>query len=637
MRSAFVFAAALSCVAAGTAAAQDFRVLHEWAPASNPRANLLPQALPPGVATPRVLIAGDSWAQYMWDDGTHNTIFDRYGHAEKLAVSRSLGSDPGPGYTGPQYAISGSEARQWVDTANYPWIANMMADLVAYPSIDRVVLSIGGNDVLAGKSDGGWYKDMDLDVAGSEAALFNRLRDDTETIIEAALAVRPELHAVISSYDYPNFNTGFWCFLYACPKRDDLSRDPSNDLITDAELNGLMVLVEDLRIGWRNGMTRVDYDNSVGLMHYFYGDGVSGPRVLPRPGFVPPTYEPFPGGNPQRPSLRSNFRSAPDPIHLSVEGYQYKVVQQTEGIFLPHFRGGALMTFFSRGGMEEGWIDYPSQGTAALRLGDTSSGIYRSILSFDTSAIPDDATITAARFYMTRTGLIGVNPFSSGALGIPQVDVMQGTFGDPSLEADDAFTPATASNTGFLAGNVAGNGHALGVEITGAGLAAINRTGLTQFRLYFPNSGSSSGSDAVSFSDGDDPGLPGGFYSLAAYMGTSHPFLDVSYTVPTGVGDDVALQRPQLLPSSPNPFRASTSLRFVLEKSSHVTLRIYDVQGRLTATLLDEVMEAGGHATAWNGADVQGGSAAAGIYVAVLQAGDTRRTQRLVRLPGFSR
>ncbi|HET9234753.1 MAG TPA: T9SS type A sorting domain-containing protein [Candidatus Eisenbacteria bacterium] len=636
MRSAFVLVAALSCFAFETAAGQDFRVLHQWAPASDPRANLFPQTLPPGVATLRVLIAGDSWAQYMWDDGTHNAIFDRYGHAEKRAVSRSRGSDPGPGYTGPEYAISGSEARQWVDTGNYPWIANMVADLNANPSIDRVVLSIGGNDVLAGKSEGGWYKDMDLDVPGSEAAFFDNLRDDTETIINAALAVRPNLGTVISSYDYPNFNTSL-CFLYACPKRQDLSRDPVNGLITDAELNALMIEVEGLRIGWRNAQSRVDFDNSVGLMHYFYGDGVSGPRVLPRPGMVPPDYAPFPGGNPQRPTLRSNFRNSFDPIHLSVEGYQYKVVQQTEAIFLPHFRGDALMTFFSRGGMEEGWIDYPSQGTAAIRLGDTSSGIYRSILSFDTSAIPDDATVTAARFYVTRTGLIGVNPFSSGALGIPQVDVMQGTFGDPILEADDAFTAATASNSGFLAGNVASNGDAVGVEITGAGLAAINRTGLTQFRLYFPNSGSSSGSDAVSFSDGDDPGLPGGFFSLAAYMGTSAPFLDVSYTVPTGVGDEVALQRPQLLPSSPNPFRASTSLRFVLEMRTHVTLRIYDVQGRLTATLLDEVMDAGGHVKTWNGADIQGQGAAAGIYVAVLQAGDTRHTQRLVRLPGFSR
>ena len=39
----------------------------------------MPQSLPPGVAKTRVLLAGDSWAQYMWDDGSHNLIFDRYG------------------------------------------------------------------------------------------------------------------------------------------------------------------------------------------------------------------------------------------------------------------------------------------------------------------------------------------------------------------------------------------------------------------------------------------------------------------------------------------------------------------------------------------------------------------------------
>jgi flagellar hook capping protein FlgD len=625
--------AVLLLVTAGSAAAQSPKVLEHWAPI-NPYANTLPPSLAPGVAHPWVLLAGDSWAQYMWDDGSHNDIFDRYGHAEKRALSRSLGSDPGPGYTGPEYAISGSEARQWVDTAHYPWIANMVADLNANPTIDRVLLSIDGNDMLAAKSGGGWYKDMDLDVPGSEQALFNTIHNNTVTIMNAALGVRPDLHVVLSSYDYPNFNTGIWCFLYACPKRQDLARDPTNDPITDQEINGMMVTMEGIRIGWVNAMSRVDYDNSVGLMHYFYGDGTptGPPLTLPRPGTVPPNYTPFPGGNPQTPTLRANFRSAPDPIHLNLAGYQYKIIQETEALFFPHFRGNALATFYSRGGSEDGWTTGSTTGTTGILLGDNGPSVYYGIVSFDTSSLPDDATITNARFYFTRSALTGVNPFSSGALGIPRVDVMNGTFGVAAVEASDAFAAATASNAGFLAGSATSNGYAVGVELTGAGLTAINLTGTTQFRMSFPNVGSGSGADAVTFYDGDNTAPLTGFPTLSAYMGTSRPFLDVSYTRPTGVGGDAIVQGPRLLPSSPNPFRASTSLRFELDAPTHVTLRIYDISGRLAATLLDRMMEAGGHVETWDGTDVHGQSAAAGMYVAVLEAGNNRRTERLVRL-----
>jgi len=111
----------------------------------------------------------------MWDDDSYDDLFDKFGHGDKRAQSRSLDANPGSGHTGPEYAISGSEAREWADTANYPWIANMVADLTANSSIDTVVLSIGGNDVLAARSGGGWYKDMDLDSSGSEEALFDRI------------------------------------------------------------------------------------------------------------------------------------------------------------------------------------------------------------------------------------------------------------------------------------------------------------------------------------------------------------------------------------------------------------------------------------------------------------------------------
>ena len=210
---ALALAAGLAPALAGPrpAGAQDWHAL-ERPGRLGPEANLVPQTLPAGTAVVRVLLAGDSWAQFMWDDGSHNDLFDRYGQADKLALSNSLDTNPTSlPYTGPAYAVSGSEARNWVDPANYAYLANLVAALNANPSVDLVMLSIGGNDVLAGKDDGGWYKDMDLDVPGSEAAFFDQLHTDTETIISTIEAVRPDIRVMISSYDYPNFNVGHHC------------------------------------------------------------------------------------------------------------------------------------------------------------------------------------------------------------------------------------------------------------------------------------------------------------------------------------------------------------------------------------------------------------------------------------------
>ena len=160
---------------------------------------------------------------------------------------------------------------------------NVIAEITNNPSIETVILSIGGNDILAAKSGGGWYKDMDLDEPGSEAALFSTIRDDTFVIIDEILAAHPSVEILISSYDYPNFNTGFFCFAYACPKRNDLSRDPTNDLITDAELNQMMISVEEERISWLSLESNLKFDNAIGLSHYYYGDGINAPGTLPLP------------------------------------------------------------------------------------------------------------------------------------------------------------------------------------------------------------------------------------------------------------------------------------------------------------------------------------------------------------------
>lgn len=98
--------------------------------------------------------------------------------------------------------------------------------------------------------------------------------------------------------------------------------------------------------------------------------------------------------------------------------------------------------------------------------------------------------------------------------------------------------------------------------------------------------------------------------------------------VNTAVGDVVA-PRLALLPASPNPFNPVTQIRFSLNATGPVDLRVYDAAGRLVRRLATGQWSAGEHAVIWDGRDEGGRTAAAGSYLAVLRANGEQRTQKL--------
>jgi hypothetical protein len=82
----------------------------------------------------------------------------------------------------------------------------------------------------------------------------------------------------------------------------------------------------------------------------------------------------------------------------------------------------------------------------------------------------------------------------------------------------------------------------------------------------------------------------------------------------------------------PNPFNPRTTLSFALPSASHVELSVYDVSGRLVATLLDENRPAGTHRVVWDGRNRAGERAASGVYLYRIQAGSFTDTKRMVLL-----
>lgn len=98
---------------------------------------------------------------------------------------------------------------------------------------------------------------------------------------------------------------------------------------------------------------------------------------------------------------------------------------------------------------------------------------------------------------------------------------------------------------------------------------------------------------------------------------------------PTSVGPAL---RGSTLSAAPNPFRPTTSVRFVLHAGGPVELDVFDARGRRIRRLAQAVHGAGALEVLWNGRDDAGDSVAAGSYWIRLVAEGRSVTERVVRL-----
>ena len=82
----------------------------------------------------------------------------------------------------------------------------------------------------------------------------------------------------------------------------------------------------------------------------------------------------------------------------------------------------------------------------------------------------------------------------------------------------------------------------------------------------------------------------------------------------------------------PNPFNPVTTIRYEMPEPARVSIIIYDVSGRVVATLVDREIEAGRHAVLWDGRDSDGHSVSSGVYFCSMRANDERRTRKMLLL-----
>ncbi len=82
----------------------------------------------------------------------------------------------------------------------------------------------------------------------------------------------------------------------------------------------------------------------------------------------------------------------------------------------------------------------------------------------------------------------------------------------------------------------------------------------------------------------------------------------------------------------PNPFVSNTRIRFALPESRAVSLKVYNVEGRLVRTLADRAYPAGRHELAWDGNDGTGSRVTSGVYFYRFSAGPFESEKKMVVL-----
>ncbi len=161
----------------------------------------------------------------------------------------------------------------------------------------------------------------------------------------------------------------------------------------------------------------------------------------------------------------------------------------------------------------DGWVREPdlvnmvegpiNTKASTFDVGDDSANWgRRSILSFDTSSIPDDATITAARIRLTRSTVSG----TPTVLGSLMLDMGSGLIGAGAAVEPTDYDLAAAAFTDVASSfpYPAANSYTTFAELGAYYAAGISKTGLTQFRVRFNSeSDDDNGADFISFYSGE--------------------------------------------------------------------------------------------------------------------------------------
>lgn len=133
--------------------------------------------------TPELIVAGDSWANFLCNDRGYQKMFD-----ERKIKSLKENSDC------KKTSKNGLEAGEWIQSEQHQ---KLLQKIQPGSNIKFVHLSIGGNDLIAR-----WKVEM---TSQQESDLFERNYGYIIAIIESLIQKNGDIKVILSGYDFPRF------------------------------------------------------------------------------------------------------------------------------------------------------------------------------------------------------------------------------------------------------------------------------------------------------------------------------------------------------------------------------------------------------------------------------------------------
>jgi len=288
--------------------------------------------------------------------------------------------------------------------------------------------------------------------------------------------------------------------------------------------------------------------------------------------------------------------------------------------------------------------------------GDQGGHVYLDVLrsAYDDDPLRDIEIYTVQR----RDNGDWVNLLSAGAYGESHYyfearTLADSTAGDPALAEfrviafmmEGGF--ASDSATGYSVDNIApeapgGLGAVGGVEFVSLSWDTSGEEDFSYYAVYRdtlegfePETPIGYATDPT-FDDLDPPAGVNLWYRVTAVDAHGNESDPSESVAPDGTGIvDEPPARFYLGPAVPNPFNPTTTIAYWIPEwaaGQDLTLRIYDVRGRLVRTLLDGGCTPGRRCVVWDGRDDRGAAAASGVYLYRMEAGEFRADRKMMLL-----
>jgi hypothetical protein len=129
----------------------------------------------------------------------------------------------------------------------------------------------------------------------------------------------------------------------------------------------------------------------------------------------------------------------------------------------------------------------------------------------------------------------------------------------------------------------------------------------------------------------NNQGTMGGTMFFGSGRGGGYGGWDIWYSVEAPLGaEEEAMGSMSPLRTSPNPVTSQAAISYTLAEPARVVIGVYDVQGRLIRTLVDQEQSPGQYSATWNLTAESGESVAEGVCCCRMKAGKQRATQKVV-------